>query len=139
MEAISQRIESMDPKDALEFMKTNADKILEREYPIYLTDKSRDHYRSVVVEDQDELDTLKDKLKEITKSYKDQIKGLESERKKASKILKQGFVLENGPVFTFVDRNEKLVYDYNADGILLEKRTASLREIQQTSILDIHK
>lgn len=93
----------------------------------------------------DQLKTLKDKLssasvnlhdvqeekKEVDKGYNDQIKDLKGTIADSVKQLKTRTTYTCELCFEFLFRDERKIGVYNKDGVLIEERPASLKELRE--------
>lgn len=95
--------------------------------------------------DKDQLKAVKDRLssasvslhdvqeekKEVDKEYNDKIKDYKASIADAVKQLKTRTTYTCEQCFEFIDHDEKRVGIYNRDGLLIEERPATLKELRE--------
>lgn len=127
------KIQDYNDEQRLSLLKDNASSLLEDYgYEKPLTDQQVEDLKNKIANCVSELRKEKLNKSASMKAYTERIKGLEKTLDAASEELEKRTTYACELCYEIIDYDEKMVGIYNKDGILVDERTATLKELGTT-------
>ena len=124
--------EYTNPIERAAFLKDNCDACENKGYMKGYTPEELQGHKESLANVSIEIDEIEEQLKDIKAEFKERLKPLLEQRKEMVTNIKQKAEFVNEVCYKFVDTDEKMTGDYNADGDLIECRHATADEMQPT-------
>jgi seryl-tRNA synthetase len=118
--------------ERIKFLKDNCDDVEDMSYMRKFTPDEllvmKDELSNVAIK----IDDLEEEKKDLTTSINAQLKTQKVSKKRLLKGIKQKAELVKEKCFKFIDENTRMVGFYNAEGDLINSRSAMGNELQKT-------
>lgn len=124
--------EYADERQRVSFLKDNCDSVEEKGYMKRYTPEQIQAMKEQLAETSIKINDIETEKKEVVKEFKSRVDPLLEGRKELLKGIKEKAVYSKEICYKFIDTDEKMVGFYNADGDLIESRSASPDELQGT-------
>lgn len=118
------------PEQRARFLKDNCEKVEETSYMKRYTPEELQQMKEQLSEVAIDINDIEEEKKEVVAGFKKRLEPLTDTRKELLTGLKQKAVLVTENCFKFVDREERMVGYYNAEGDLINARPCNSEELQ---------
>lgn len=134
-----EELKNMPHEERLKYLHDSADTVLKNEeYSRALTEdelrEAKDRLTDIVIK----KSAIEAEKKEVTKQYSEEIKEHAKLAEEEMGKVKTGFLTTTGTIYEMVDYEESLVYQYDAQGLLIRKRPMEGKD-RQTRIKELRE
>lgn len=114
------------------FLQDNCDAVEDLGYVKEIPTERLEELKNTLVENNIELQTIRQAKKDAVKEFNDQLKPLEEVNSETTKQLKERSEYVTEQCYKFVDNDDRTVGYYNSEGVLVFSRPCRPEEMQTT-------
>lgn len=131
--------EYADKDQRLQFLKDNADAVVEKTYMRKFTPEELQSHKEELANTDILINDIEEEKKAVLDEFKDRLQPLKEKHTELIENIRQKATLVKGICYAFVSEEERMTYIINEDGDCIESRPCTAEELQKTVFVQLRK